>query len=49
MGEQLQEGKVFTPLSYTTENVLPKGKYAYSEIWIGEYMGAKRKGAEDGV
>ena len=35
-------------MSYTTENVLPKGKYAYSEIWIGEYMGAKRKGAEDG-
>ena len=48
LGEQLQEGKVFTPLSYTTESVLPKGKYTYSEIWIGEHYGAKRKGAEDG-
>ncbi|WP_295158866.1 autotransporter outer membrane beta-barrel domain-containing protein [Selenomonas sp. AE3005] len=46
--EQLQEGKVFTPVTYTSHDALPEGKYAYSVIRIGQYVGAKRNNVENG-
>ncbi|MBE6084088.1 MAG: autotransporter domain-containing protein [Selenomonas ruminantium] len=46
--DQLQKGTIFTPLTYTTQDVLPEGKYAFSVIRIGEHLGVKRDGAADG-
>ncbi|MBQ1461947.1 MAG: autotransporter outer membrane beta-barrel domain-containing protein, partial [Selenomonas sp.] len=47
LGEQLQQGKVFTPLTYeeAQDDLLPAGQYAYSMVVIGKYMGAKRNQA----
>ncbi|WP_303840205.1 autotransporter domain-containing protein [Selenomonas ruminantium] len=46
--DQLQEGKVFTPVTYTSHDALPEGKYAYSVIRIGKYVGASRNNVENG-
>ncbi|MBQ5501961.1 MAG: autotransporter outer membrane beta-barrel domain-containing protein, partial [Selenomonas sp.] len=46
--DQLQEGKVFTPVTYTPYDALPEGKYAYSVIRIGKYVGASRNNVENG-
>ena len=48
--DQLQDGVVFKPITYEEAQIgyLPKGKYAYSDITVGAYMGANRTGAING-
>lgn len=48
--DQLQDGEVFKPITYEEAQIgyLPKGKYAYSDITVGSYMGANRTSAING-
>jgi len=50
LGEHLQEGKPVNKLTYEAakNDVLPSGQYVFSNITIGNYLGAERTGAIDG-
>ena len=50
LGEHLQDGKPVNKLTYeaVAGDVLPSGQYVFSNITIGNYMGAERNGAING-